>query len=148
MPIQGVLAKAEALHSAGANAAWWTVISGSNCCNPSHFVVQATKDVLAMASLEVDLSKIELGNTITVKWRGKPVFVRRRTEAEIAKANETPMSELRDPETDDQRAQKPEVGPTRCLLGAHIVYSIATGGAAWERKRGTLQQADACFERH
>eukprot|EP00891_Asterochloris_glomerata_P004357 jgi/Astpho2/4357/Aster-08057 len=68
----------------------------------------ATKDVLAMASLEVDLSKIEPGNTITVKWRGKPVFVRRRTEAEIAKANETPMSELRDPETDDQRAQKPE----------------------------------------
>lgn len=45
--------------------------------------MQATKDVLAMASLEVDLSKIEEGNTITVKWRGKPVFIKRRTEAEV-----------------------------------------------------------------
>jgi ubiquinol-cytochrome c reductase iron-sulfur subunit len=68
----------------------------------------ATKDVLAMASLEVDLSKIEPGNTITVKWRGKPVFIRRRTEADIEKANAVSMKELRDPEPDEKRAQKPE----------------------------------------
>ena len=110
MPIQGVLAKAEALHTADANADSHQRLQ---CVHSRPLVVQATKDVLAMASLEVDLSKIEPGNTITVKWRGKPVFVRRRTEAEIAKANETPMSELRDPETDDQRAQKPEVNPTK-----------------------------------
>jgi len=45
--------------------------------------MSASKDVLAMASLEVDLSSIEPGSTVTVKWRGKPVFIRRRTEDDI-----------------------------------------------------------------
>ena len=40
-----------------------------------------------MAALEVDLSKIEMGQTVTVKWRGKPVFVRRRSEAEVEAAS-------------------------------------------------------------
>ena len=91
-----------------------------------------------MASLEVDLSKIEMGNTITVKWRGKPVFVRRRTEAEIAKANETPMSELRDPETDDQRAQKPEVDPTSCVS----VAQLSQGGQHGEGRGGAAAGRD------
>lgn len=60
--------------------------------------MSASKDVLAMASLEVDLANIEPGNTITVKWRGKPVFIRRRTEADILKANEVNLAELRDPQ--------------------------------------------------
>jgi ubiquinol-cytochrome c reductase iron-sulfur subunit len=47
--------------------------------------MSASADVLALASLEVDLSKIEVGQTVTVKWRGKPVFIRRRTEGEIEK---------------------------------------------------------------
>ena len=38
----------------------------------------ATKDVLAMANLEVDLKHIQEGQTVTVKWRGKPVFIRHR----------------------------------------------------------------------
>ncbi|KAF2307418.1 hypothetical protein GH714_027029 [Hevea brasiliensis] len=49
--------------------------------------MSASKDVLALASLEVDLSSIEPGTTITVKWRGKPVFIRRRTEEDIKLAN-------------------------------------------------------------
>jgi ubiquinol-cytochrome c reductase iron-sulfur subunit len=60
--------------------------------------MQASKDVLALASLEVDLSSIEAGSTVTVKWRGKPVFVRHRTPEDIEKANEVNLSELRDPE--------------------------------------------------
>ena len=68
----------------------------------------ATKDVLAMASLEVDLAKIGEGQTVTVKWRGKPVFVRRRTEAEITEARDVPMSALRDPQPDDVRVINPE----------------------------------------
>jgi ubiquinol-cytochrome c reductase iron-sulfur subunit len=68
----------------------------------------ATKDVLAMAALEVDLSKIEMGQTVTVKWRGKPVFVRRRSEQEVEAANKVSMSELRDPEPDSDRATNPE----------------------------------------
>lgn len=72
-------------------------------------MLQATADVLAMASLEVDLSAIEPGNTITVKWRGKPVFIKHRTEEEISKAKDEDISKLRDPEEDDARTQKPEV---------------------------------------
>ncbi|CAK0734051.1 hypothetical protein CVIRNUC_000376 [Coccomyxa viridis] len=68
----------------------------------------ATKDVLAMASLEVDLNKIEPGQTITVKWRGKPVFIKRRTEEDIEYARDVDLSSLRDPQTDEERTQKPE----------------------------------------
>jgi Rieske Fe-S protein len=62
-----------------------------------------------MAALEVDLSNISMGQTVTVKWRGKPVFVRRRSEDEIAKANSVDLKSLRDPEADDQRTINPEV---------------------------------------
>lgn len=62
-----------------------------------------------MASLEVDLTKIEPGQTITVKWRGKPVFIKRRTEEDIELANQVNVKELRDPQTDSERTQNPEV---------------------------------------
>ena len=71
--------------------------------------LQASKDVLAMAALEVDLSKVDMGQTVTVKWRGKPVFVRRRTEAEIDGARAVDIHQLRDPERDEDRAKNPEV---------------------------------------
>ncbi|EIE26587.1 ubiquinol-cytochrome c r [Coccomyxa subellipsoidea C-169] len=70
--------------------------------------MSASKDVLAMASLEVDLTKIEPGQTITVKWRGKPVFIKRRTEEDIDLANQVNVKELRDPQTDSERTQNPE----------------------------------------
>jgi len=70
--------------------------------------MSASKDVLALASVEVDISSIAMGSTVTIKWRGKPVFIRRRTEAEIANANATPISSLRDPQTDSERAINPE----------------------------------------
>lgn len=68
----------------------------------------ASADVLAMASLEVDLSKISPGQTITVKWRGKPVFVRRRTDEDVESARSVPLSTLRDPQTDESRVVNPE----------------------------------------
>lgn len=64
---------------------------------------------MAVSSLEVDLSGVEEGNTLTVKWRGKPVFIRYRTEQEIEQANDVVMSELRDPQTDADRAVNPKV---------------------------------------
>ena len=67
-----------------------------------------SRDVLALSSIEVDLSGIELGQSITVSWRGKPVFIRHRTEAEIEVARAVPMDDLPDPESDEARAQKPE----------------------------------------
>jgi ubiquinol-cytochrome c reductase iron-sulfur subunit len=51
---------------------------------------------LALASVEVDVSSLTPGMSMTVKWRGKPVFIRNRTEAEIAEAKAVPVSELPD----------------------------------------------------
>jgi ubiquinol-cytochrome c reductase iron-sulfur subunit len=60
-------------------------------------------DVLALASTEVDLSGIETGMAVTVKWRGKPVFVRHRTEEEIDEARNVELSALPDPQADADR---------------------------------------------
>lgn len=65
-------------------------------------------DVLALAATELDLSPIEVGQRVTVKWRGKPVFVDHRTAEEIEAARSVPLDELRDPEPDEVRAQRPE----------------------------------------
>lgn len=65
-------------------------------------------DVLALATVEVDLSAIEVGQSITIKWRGKPVFIRRRTEAEIAKARADDDADLKDPQSDADRVQRSE----------------------------------------
>ncbi len=54
-------------------------------------------DVLALASLRVDISSLEPGTQITVLWQGKPVFIRRRTEAEIAEAANVSLDDLPDP---------------------------------------------------
>ncbi|XP_062119742.1 cytochrome b-c1 complex subunit Rieske-4, mitochondrial-like [Humulus lupulus] len=70
--------------------------------------MSASKDVLALASLEVDLSSIEPGTTVTVKWRGKPVFIRRRTEDDIKLANTVDLGSLRDPQQDAERVKNPE----------------------------------------
>ncbi|EEH56867.1 uncharacterized protein MICPUCDRAFT_37463 [Micromonas pusilla CCMP1545] len=70
--------------------------------------MSASADVLALASLEVDTSKIESGQTVTVKWRGKPVFIRRRTPGEIEKEVAVDVGSLRDPQTDGERAADPE----------------------------------------
>jgi ubiquinol-cytochrome c reductase iron-sulfur subunit len=53
-------------------------------------------DVQALASIEIDISDIEPGTQITVKWLGKPVFIRRRTEREINLAREIEIAELPD----------------------------------------------------
>ena len=65
-------------------------------------------DTLAMSTTEVDLSPIEVGQAITVVWRGKPVFIRRRTPEEIQSAADVDVTSLRDPQADNKRAQKPE----------------------------------------
>ncbi|PNW88955.1 hypothetical protein CHLRE_01g051900v5 [Chlamydomonas reinhardtii] len=70
--------------------------------------LSAAADTMALSSLEVDLSGVEEGTTITVKWRGKPVFIRHRTDAEIAQSAEVALSELRDPQKDVDRAINPK----------------------------------------
>ncbi len=65
-------------------------------------------DTLALATTEVDLSPLEPGQAITVVWQGKPVFIRRRTAQEIAAAGSVDQSTLPDPQTDEQRTQRPD----------------------------------------
>jgi ubiquinol-cytochrome c reductase iron-sulfur subunit len=70
-----------------ASAGLWPLI---NSLNPS-------ADVRGMSSVDVDLSDVELGQRITVKWRGRPVFIWRRAAADIAEARATPLEDLVDP---------------------------------------------------
>jgi len=62
----------------------------------------------ALATTEVDVSSVELGKTITVLWRGKPIFIRRRTKEEIEEASAVDLKDLKDPEKDEDRAKNPE----------------------------------------
>jgi len=68
----------------------------------------ASADVLALAKVEVDLASIDEGKSMTFKWRGKPLFVRHRTQEEIHKESTVDISTLRDPQTDIDRVKKPE----------------------------------------
>lgn len=65
-------------------------------------------DVLALSSTEIDIAAIEPGQSVTVMWRGKPVFVRHRTEEEIRHAEEADNEEMRDPQKDADRVKKKE----------------------------------------
>ncbi len=65
-------------------------------------------DVLALASAEFDTSSIAEGTTITVKWRGKPIFIRHRTDEEIEKEEAVGLDTLKDAQTDAQRVQDPK----------------------------------------
>lgn len=56
-------------------------------------------DVLALSTTELDISAIQPGQSIKATFRKQPLFVRNLTPAEIAKANEVPVSDLRDPQT-------------------------------------------------
>lgn len=69
--------------------------------------MSASKDVLALAKVEVDLNKIPLGKNLVVKWRGKPIFIRHRTPDEIEEANQVDMASLRDKQTDADRVKDP-----------------------------------------
>ena len=66
------------------------------------------EDTLALGTTEVDVSLIEEGQSVTVKWRGKPVFIRKRTKDEIDEAKTVNLEDLKDPEEDINRVKKDE----------------------------------------
>tara|TARA_A100001037_G_C15089155_1_gene608162 strand:- start:98 stop:613 length:516 start_codon:yes stop_codon:yes gene_type:complete len=74
------------------------------------FIDQMNPDssVKALATTEVDISQIEPGKSITVLWRGKPVFIKRRTEIEISEAQSVSLDDLKHPEKDQDRVKKAE----------------------------------------
>ena len=92
-----------AFAAAGAAAVAWPLV---NQMNPS-------ADVLALASIDVDLAPVQPGQAIVVSWRGKPVFARQLTPAEIAEANKVDVKSLRDPQT---LAQRTKPGNTQWLI--------------------------------
>jgi len=65
-------------------------------------------DTLALASTGVNLEPVQVGQRITVVWRGKPVFIDHRPEADIKAAQDVDVAKLPDPEPDSARVQKPE----------------------------------------
>ncbi|MEK9958907.1 MAG: ubiquinol-cytochrome c reductase iron-sulfur subunit [Pelagibacteraceae bacterium] len=62
--------------------------------------------VKALAQVEVDISKIQKGQEVTVMWRGKPIFIRRRTDDEVKKARDVKLDSLKHPEKDEVRVKK------------------------------------------
>jgi ubiquinol-cytochrome c reductase iron-sulfur subunit len=79
----------------GVGAIAWPVIDSMN---PS-------ADVLALSSVEVDLTPVTEGMGITIVWRGKPIFVRHRTPAEIKSAEDVQLSQLIEPQPDSERVK-------------------------------------------
>lgn len=69
--------------------------------------MSASADVLALSKIEIKLSDIPEGKNMTFKWRGKPLFVRHRTEKEIATEQAVNLAELRDPQHDKDRVVNP-----------------------------------------
>ncbi len=67
--------------------------------------MNASADTLAVAQIRVDISQVAQGQQITVLWRGKPVFIRHRTQADIAEAEAVDWEALRDPEPDSARVK-------------------------------------------
>ena len=86
------------LGAVGVGGAVWPLIDQMN----------PAADTLALASTEVNLEAIEVGQEIKVMWQGKPVYIRHRTEEEIRAAAETPLADLKDPQADAERAERPE----------------------------------------
>ena len=82
----------------GVGAAIWPVVDQMN----------PDASVKALASTEVDISSVQPGQSLTVLWRGKPVFIKRRTDQEIQKAREVSLGDLKHPEKDEDRVKKPE----------------------------------------
>ncbi len=114
-----------AFAAVGAAAVVWPLI---NQMNPS-------ADVLALASIDLDLAAIQPGQAIVVSWRGKPVFARQLTPAEIAAANKVDVKTLRDPQTLAQRT-KPGNEKWLITLGVCTHLGCVPLGAREGEKRG------------
>ena len=82
----------------GTGAMVWPLIDNMN----------PAADVLALSTTEIDLEGIEVGQRITVTWRGRPVFIVRRTPEQIEQARADDQADLIDPEPDSARVIEPE----------------------------------------
>ena len=83
------------LGAVGIGAVIWPLIDQMN----------PDESVKALATTEVDISQVEPGKSITVVWRGKPIFVKRRTPKEIQEAESVSLKDLPDPQEDSDRVK-------------------------------------------
>lgn len=93
-----------------------------------------SKDVQALASVEVDISGVKIGEEKKVMWRGKPIFIKRRSKEEIEAARNVELSELKDPQSDADRVKK---GKEEWLVTIGIcthLGCVPTGNGAGEFK--------------
>jgi len=89
---------AGAMGVVGTAVAVWPLIDSMN----------PAADVRALSATEVDLDPVEVGQRITITWRGKPIYIDHRPQKEIDAARNVNLDELRDPQADADRVQKPE----------------------------------------
>ncbi|XP_078527619.1 cytochrome b-c1 complex subunit Rieske, mitochondrial [Lissotriton helveticus] len=89
-------------------AAVATAYAAKNIVTEFIMTMSASADVLAMSKIEVKLSDIPEGKNMVFKWRGKPLFVRHRTQKEIDQEAQVSLADLRDPQHDLDRVKKPE----------------------------------------
>jgi len=85
-----------------------TAVLVKNSVTTLLYTLSPTGRDLSLGETEVDLSKLREGETMTVLWRKKPVFIRKRSSAQIEKAAEDDFEPLRDPQPDSQRTLNPE----------------------------------------
>jgi ubiquinol-cytochrome c reductase iron-sulfur subunit len=90
-----IVLTASATAAVGAASLAWPLLDS---LNPS-------ASVLALSSVEVNIASIAKGQSIRILWRGKPVFIRHRTEKEIEEARDVPLSDLPDPQKDNARVK-------------------------------------------
>jgi ubiquinol-cytochrome c reductase iron-sulfur subunit len=93
-----LLLTASALGAVGLVSTIWPFVDSLN----------PAKDTLALSTTEFDMAPIQVGQRLTIAWRGKPVFIAHRTAEEIKAAADVDISTLRDPETDAARVKKAE----------------------------------------
>lgn len=95
-----LLAAGGAMGAAGAASVAWPFIHSMN----------PAADTLALATTEVEVGDLQEGQSKTVMWRGKPVFIRRRTKAEIDEARAVRDVDMKDPEKDEVRVEQSVFG--------------------------------------
>ena len=107
---------AGALGAVGAAITVWPFI---DTLNPA-------RDTLALASTEVDLSPVQVGQRLTVPWRGKPVFIDHRTQQEIEAAQKVNVADLRDPQAKVKGNRMPFSGFANASDADDVVAYLVT----------------------
>lgn len=88
-------------------AAYTTAGVGAACLAlPLIDSMNPAADVAALASIEVDISGMQIGDEKKVMWRGKPIFIKRRSKWAIESAQDVELSDLKDPQSDADRVKK------------------------------------------